>query len=174
MGLAGWLLVYAAIQIFSWYNSLGESLQAGIIAAIPIIIVAVVGYFANKSLETKRSVELAMRPKKIELYDEFIKFIMSIFNNQKVTKPPSDDEMLKFFIAKTPVLMTFASNAVIEKWGRLRTGLGEDGLSNERKLFMVEELFKEIRRDLGHSGRGFHKGDILRLFINDIDEHLKK
>lgn len=174
IALLGWLLFTALIELYKWYNSLSESIQTGIITALPIILVAIVGYFANQSLETKRSVEQAMRPRKLELYDDFLKFIMRIFGNEKVNKRPTDDDMMKFFVTKTPELMTFASNNVIEKWGKLRVSLSDENTKDEQKMFIVEDLFRAIRSDLGHSRRGSHKGDILRLFINDIDEHLKK
>lgn len=174
IALLGWLLFTALIEFYKWYNSLSESIQTGIITALPIILVAIVGYFANQSLETKRSVEQAMRPRKLELYDDFLKFIMRIFGNEKVNKRPTDDDMMKFFVTKTPELMTFASNNVIEKWGKLRVSLSDENTKDEQKMFIVEDLFRAIRSDLGHSRRGSHKGDILRLFINDIDEHLKK
>lgn len=173
LGLIIWSLYLTLMQIFRWYGSLGEGLQTGIIAAVPIISVAVLGYFANKSLETKRSVEQAMRPKKLDLYDEFVKFIMQIFSNEKVIKRPTDDEMMMFFVMKTPELMTFASNEVIEKWGKLRISLSDEKTKDEQKMFIVEDLFRAIRTDLGHSKRGSHKGDILRLFINDVDAYLK-
>ena len=174
LGLILWSAYLTLMQVFGWYNSLGEALQTGIIAAVPIIAVAILGYFANKSLETKRSVEQAMRPKKLDLYDEFVKFIMQIFSNEKVIKSPTDDEMMKFFVTKTPELMTFASNEVIEKWGKLRISLSDENTKDEQKMFIVEDLFRAIRTDLGHSKRGSRKGDILRLFINDVDEYLKK
>lgn len=173
IGLFLWIAYFSLGQIFNWYSSLSEGLQTGIIAAVPIILVAILGYFANKSLETKRSVEQAMRPKKLELYDEFVTFIMQIFSNEKVVKRPTDEEMMTFFVTKTPKLMTFASNEVIEKWGKLRISLSDEKTENEQKMFIVEDLFRAIRTDLGHSKRGSHKGDILRLFINDVDNYLK-
>lgn len=172
--IAGCVVVFWVFsQVSNWYVSLNSTLQAGIITAIPIITVAIITYYANKSLETKRSVELAMRPKKLELYTDFNAFFMRIFSNGKVTKAPTETEITKYFVEKTPELITFASNAVIAKWGKLRIGLANEA-SNEKKMFLVEDVLKEIRVDLGHSNRGFKQGDILRLFVNDIDNFLKK
>jgi len=33
-------------------------------------------------------------------------------------------------------------------------------------------LILAIRRDLGHKNSGLKRGDILALFVNDIDKHL--
>ena len=41
-------------------------------------------------------------------------------------------------------------------------------------LFAYEDLLYAVRRDLGHGNRGLKRGDILALFVNDIEEHLKK
>lgn len=173
LGGLSWLVILGVIQLGSWYRGLDNSLQTGIVAAVPVVAVAFIGYFANKSLETKRSVEQAMRPRKLELYDEFITFLMRLFANEKVVERPDEMEMMHFFADQTPNLITFASNPVIEKWGKLRVGLSDEVPDVER-MFLLEEMIKEIRVDLGHSKRGFHKGDILRLFINDIDDYLKK
>ncbi len=172
VALMTWLLVWILLQLATWYKTLSEPLQAGFIAAVPVVAVAVITYFANKSIETKRSVEQALRPRKLELYEEFIGFLMTIFGNENAVKRPDETEMMQFFADKTPKLMTFASNKVIEKWGKLRVGL--DKSSDENKMFLVEDAIKEIRIDLGHGKRGFHRGDILRLFINDVDDYLKK
>jgi hypothetical protein len=33
-----------------------------------------------------------------------------------------------------------------------------------------EALLRAIRRDLGHSDKGLKQGDLLKLFINDLDD----
>lgn len=173
LGLLAWVAIWFTMQIGHWYSGLSDPIKTAVLTGIPVILVAVVGFYANKSIETKRAVEQAMRPKKLELYTEFNRFFMSIFANEKVAKKPADDDIMKFFSDKTPELITFASNEVIEKWGKLRVGL-EAAPANEAKMFLVEEMLKAIRTDLGHGRRGFHKGDILRLFVNDIDNFLGK
>jgi hypothetical protein len=39
-------------------------------------------------------------------------------------------------------------------------------------LFAFEQMLFEIRRDLGHENNGLGAGDLLRLFINDVDDYL--
>lgn len=169
---AGWLVVRALIHLMGWFNALSEPMQTGMVAAVPIVGVALIGFYANKALETKRAVEQAMRPKKLDLYEDFDRFFMSIFTPEDVQKSPTEKEITDYFVKKNPELLTFASNAVIKKWGKLRTSLGNEKLSNVEKMLLVEDLLKEIRTDLGHGRRGFKKGDILRIFINDTDEQL--
>ena len=39
-------------------------------------------------------------------------------------------------------------------------------------MFGVEDLFRAIRKDLGHGDLLLQRGDILRLYINDVDTFL--
>jgi hypothetical protein len=169
------LLGYAAVRIIFYglhgFARLDKSVQAGTVTALAVIGVAAIGYFANKSIETRKAVEQAVRPKKLELYQEFITFFLRVLGKEGVIKKPSEKEMQKFYVDSTPLLITFASHDVIKRWGKLRLSMADD--EGQKSLFELESLLKDIRRDLGHSNRGFHKGDILRLFVNDIDNYLK-
>jgi len=31
----------------------------------------------------------------------------------------------------------------------------------------------EFRKDIGHSNKGLQKGDLLKLFVNDMDKYLE-
>ena len=45
--------------------------------------------------------------------------------------------------------------------------------ANPMKLILLyEKLILAIRRDLGHNNKGLKTGDVLALFVNDIDQHL--
>ena len=41
-------------------------------------------------------------------------------------------------------------------------------------MLLYESLILAIRKDLGHKNKGLVAGDILALFLNDIEEHLPK
>lgn len=168
-------LGYAAVRMILYglhgFAALDKSVQAGTVTALAVIVVAAIGYFANKSIETKKAVEQAVRPKKLELYQEFITFFLRVLGKDGVVKKPTEKEMQKFYVESTPLLITFASNNVIKKWGKLRLSMAEN--EGQKSLFELESLLKDIRKDLGHSNTGFQKGDILRLFVNDIDDYLK-
>lgn len=169
--LIGYFIFKFTEALFAFIGGLDASLKGAIFAGSTSLVVVAISYFANKSIEEKRSIEQTIRPEKMKLYTEFNRFMMSIFANKKVSKKPSDAEMTKFVLEASPKLLTFSSNDVIKKWGKLRVGL--ETKADEEKLFVVEDLLASIRRDLGHPKKGFEKGDILRLFVNDIDNYLK-
>lgn len=166
------MVVVGVVVLLQGFLKLNVTLQTGIATAVSVIIVAIIGYFTNKSRDMRKSVEQAMRPKKLELYEEFITFFLLIMGKEGVVKRPSQKEIMDFFVKSNPLIVTYGSNEVIEKWGKLRVTLA-DG-EPEKNLFLIEDLMQAIRKDLGHSKKGSARGDILRLFVNDIDNYIKK
>ena len=41
-----------------------------------------------------------------------------------------------------------------------------------KSLFVLENMLFAIRRDLGHKNKNLKQGDLLSLFVTDIDQHL--
>ncbi|MCW2835346.1 MAG: hypothetical protein JWN68_3299 [Nocardioides sp.] len=112
------------------------------------------------------------------MYTEFVEGLLSIFSSSAESdETDSEDaqatevspDLLQFFKKITPQLMIWASNDVVVKWSRFRRG--GDKHPPMEYMFMMEELLTAIRKDLGHSG-AITKGDLLGLYVNDIDEHL--
>jgi hypothetical protein len=169
-------LVFAffAVRFFvDWIGSLKSNTQPAVIAAIGLVVVAFITYFANRTAERRRVVEELTRKEKIELYMEFVSFLMRlVMNAPKVTKP-TEDETLDFFASITPRLIVYGSNSVIKRWGKLRINLegSQDGVA---VMFNYEGLLKAMRKDVGHGSFTIQDGDILRLFVNDVDEEMAK
>ena len=70
----------------------------------------------------------------------------------------------------TPQLLTWAGDDVLVKWSRYRRLAG--GLDPIESMFELEKVFLAIRKDFGHSNRKVGKGDVLGLFVNDINEYV--
>jgi len=172
LGAIGYAIHLAAFGIAELVVNMSPALQATVATGTFAIVGALLAFFSNKYLNDKRSTEESIRPKKLQLYEEFITFIMRIFSKEEMGKKPTEDEMMNFFVEKTPDLIKYASNDVIKKWGKLRISLAS--ANGTKSLFLMEDFFKEVRKDLGHPKFRSSRGDILRLFINDIDEYIKK
>jgi hypothetical protein len=48
----------------------------------------------------------------------------------------------------------------------------EESEGSPEVMLAFERLLYSIRRDLGHANKGLGRGDLLRTFINDVDEFL--
>ena len=88
----------------------------------------------------------------------------------------SQEDMIKFMTTFTQKLMLWGSDSVLKEYTRFRqssmSASGEQDASNT--LLVLEDLLFAIRADMGHRNSGLRRGDLLALFVNDIDEHLAK
>lgn len=152
-------------------SKLDSTLSTGIIAASTTVIVSVISILISKHLETKTLTNNSIREKKIPIYEKIINFIFKIaFADKLGQKPPSEKEMIEFFTETTRTLVVWGSNDMIRAFSKFREGAVEK--SPNEILFVVEDLMFAIRKDLGHEAKKLKRGDILRLYVNDIDQHL--
>lgn len=174
--LGGALAVAKAL--LGWFSSLDQTTRTATIGAIAVISVPLLTYFASKSIERKRAVEQAMRLEKVRIYQSFTVFFMRLLLKSHPAGKPDEKEILVFLATITPEFITYGSNDVVKKWGKFSRMLREESDKIEsnpaRYMFEFESLLKSLRSDLGHNSFTISKGDIARLFINDIDEYLNK
>lgn len=53
--------------------------------------------------------------------------------------------------------------------------MGQDGSKpNVSTLFLFEDVLFSLRGDIGHSNKGLSQGDLLALFVNDIDKYVDR
>lgn len=160
---------------WDYLSHLDSSLSTGIIAASTTVIVSVLSILISKHLETKSIINNSLREKKTPTYENIINFIFRITFASKIgEEPPSEKEMIRFFTDTTRDLVVWGSNDMIKAFSKFRDEsiANAKGNSTSNVLFTVEDLMIAIRKDLGHSSGVLKRGDILRLYINDLNEHL--
>jgi len=84
--------------------------------------------------------------------------------------------MLEFMSDFNQRIMVWGSDDVLAVWVQWRRAATNesDVKANPMKLMLLyEQLILTIRRDLGHKNSNLNTGDVLALFINDIDQQLK-
>jgi len=177
LSLFGYIAIKGLSLVFAYLNSLQKEVAASIIAASSTIIVTALSITLLKYKEIKKNIEFEIREKKIPVYIEFINFLMKVMNQERLTgEKLTEDEMIIFFQNFTEKLLIWGSDEVIKNYTLYKTKLiidadnGVDG--NFDSLFVLENLLYSIRKDTGHKNKNMKKGDILRLFINDVDNYL--
>lgn len=172
-------LVYGLYSIVNYLISILASLQqevsATIIAGMVTIIVSILSITIGKYYERKMVIEKELREKKIPMYEEFIEFFLNMFLSKKIKdKEMSDDEMNNFFNKFTQKLLVWGSDEVISQWSNYRRKVLKNPQDTEKTMFEFEKLLLAIRKDTGHANKNINQGDLLGLFINDIDDYLEK
>lgn len=160
------------IKIWNVFKSIDPTLAAGIIAASATVIVSVVTVILSKKQERKVEIETQLREKKVPVYERIIEFIFLLTFAEKLgKKQPTDKEMIKFFADTTRDLVIWGSHDMVKAFGDFREAMMSIPNNNPTHILAsVEDLLFAVRKDLGHHS-GTKRGDILRLYINDLPDY---
>lgn len=155
-----------------WFFSLKPEVIAAIAGVGGLLLVPIITYFTTRSLDHRRSRESAIREQKTVLYDSVIRGLLNMLNLGKEEDGMQADETLGFFAEVAPPLITYGSREVILAWNSLlRNARAQNNSQNDplETMLSFEALMTSMRQDLGHDVRRQSKGELLAIFINDID-----
>ncbi|WP_406383179.1 hypothetical protein OHU25_29100 [Streptomyces sp. NBC_00117] len=157
---------YVGHQVFHGVN---PTVAAAALTAMATVLITVATLVIGRYIERQKAVEAEIRASKIPVYTRLVSGLM-----RTVLNPDSSnaDELVQFLREITPDLITWASDDVLLAWSKFKREA--QVLVSEDTVFGFEELLSAIRRDFGHSGNKVQEGDLLALFINDIDEQLAR
>ena len=170
-------LYFCAVKFWAVFKSIDPTLAAGMLAASATVFVSVLTVMLSKKQEHKVEIESQLRQKKVPIYEKIIEFIFLITFAEKLgKKQPTDKEMIKFFADTTRDLVVWGSKDMVKAFGDFREELmsAPEGGDTTKVLATVEDLLFSIRKDLGHKVMGTKRGDILRLYINDVYDYFPK
>lgn len=177
VAVVGYGVFVAARVAVRFLASVNSVVAVAVITAAATVLVSILSIVLGKVYESRLLIQKEHREKKIPVYEELIKFMFRIVMGAKTGGPPTETEMVQFMSDFTQRIMVWGSDEVLAawvKWRRLLTNETAMKASPMQPMFLYEELILAIRRDLGHRNRALVKGDILALFVNDIDQYLPK
>ncbi len=164
--------IRSAVRVLT---ALDSDIAVAIIAASATVLVSVISIVLGKAYEARALIQKEHREKKIPVYEDLFKFIFRILTGNRIGGAPSENEILEFMADFTQRIMVWGSDDVVAalvRWRRI--ALDEEELKNNpiKLLLLYEQLILAIRRDLGHRNTNLGTGDLLALFVNDIDDQL--
>jgi hypothetical protein len=175
LGFIGWLLFFLSKLLIIGFSHLQKEVSAAIIAVSGTIIVSVFSLIFSKMYERKREIDQEHRKQKIPIYEELLKFMFRLLQAGKPGhQPVPEEETIKFLTEFTQKLIIWGSDGVMKQFTTWRASLlnQDPQKPNYEGLFLFEKLLMEIRKDVGHKNKNIKKGDILGLFINDIEKYI--
>jgi len=153
-----------------------------VVTAVATITTAIVTTLITKSNEFRLQVRTEQRDKKALIYEELTGFFFKIIfasklesKEEPVSAENKEKEIVEFLTSYTPKIIMWGSDEVLKEFylfrnKSLRVESDPDKVSDVIRKF--EELLFSIRRDLGHKNKKLGKGNILGLFINDVEKLL--
>lgn len=162
-----WLTYVFLLKAWKTLDSINATLAVAIIAGTVSVLTIII----SKHLEHRATIKNELRAKKIPIYEELIAFLFKIWRTTiDGAAPPTEKEILDFMITFNQKLLIWGSDDVVMAFAKFRKG----SQNSADILFLIENIWFAIRKDLGHSNRGIQKGMLLGLIVNDIDTYMKK
>lgn len=164
-------------QIWLGFSILQKEVAAAIVAASATVLISVLSLIISKHWERIKEIQQEHRGKKIPIYEEFIQFWFKVLFSQKTgAQQIPEKEITKFLIDFTQKLILWGSDEFLKGFSNFKRRHANVRTDSPQIdiMFEFEKLLYSIRKDTGHKNRNLKKGDILALFINDIDRYLNQ
>jgi hypothetical protein len=169
----GYWLIRATVRT---YGALSDSAAAAIATASATVLVALVTLMGSRYLEGRANRRQEQQAKRIPVYEKFVAGILDIIGATRAPgdrAEPTPENVYPVFGRFTESLVIWGSDDVIREWVDYRAAIFTapgDATPEEqvKSLLLLEDLFLAIRRDLGLRNKSIRRGDILRLWINDL------
>lgn len=177
LGLIGYGIFKSLVWFYNQVLSIDPRISAALITGLLAIIATSLSITIPKYLEKKMEIEEHLRDKKSQTYKELVELLFKILMDKKINDPVIEKEIIKITSKFTENLILWGSEEVITSYKSFRMYFINHHAGknlNIEAIRALENLLLAIRKDMGHKNRNLKDGDILSLFINDIDEILEK
>ena len=166
LGLLAWFSYKLIIFIVVSLHGVDYKIIIGIVGVMATIIssVWIASYNARKAKE--KVVYEAHREKKAEIYNEFMDtMITQLVKNMNDGKSGDEllpDNLLEFLYKFTAQVIIYGSPAVINAFDKFKNLPEND---SPIILSIIDDLFREMRKDLGESNKDIEKNTLMGLYI---------
>jgi hypothetical protein len=166
------LLLAVVFLFFRWFLGQVRHLEPNVAAALIVGLVALFGYFYTQRQTKARELSEAHRKPKTEVYDAFFDVIDCFLHkegSQEIDPNNLPKEVEELFAKLRRGLIVWGSVGAIKKWELFKgaaAGTGREAII----LLAMDDMLREIRKDLGNSNRGLKRGDLVKVFLRDPKE----
>lgn len=168
-------LLYGTYLIVRWFVGwmvdLEQQQALTIIALSGLVLSPAISYFTTRAIETKKLTGQAALERKIELYESFVGLMVKMLDLDR-TGGLEEGEAVRRMSELTPSTLIYASNGFIKEWRKFKK-LSDGSDNGMAMMLQMEDVLKAIRKDVGHNQWMTQKGDILSVFVNDIETVVK-
>lgn len=142
----------------------------GMVSIVGVVFTSVIA----KIIDYRYNVKKYLYDKREKPYEQFISIIYTVLEDVKkpVNEQMTEFEKIQMMSEFSKGLTLWGSNKVVKKWLKYRKASLEN-MSPESSLILLEDIIYEIRKDVGLRKK-LGKGDILSIFINDIENIIKR
>ena len=155
-------------NMLSALSTLDVAIVVALITGCVSILTVIGGSIANNYLAYRQRRSEYLRGHREQAYQKLIEIEYKMLMKSKKEEVYSADEMLDDMNEFNQSLTLWGSSKAIRLWDEWRLSTVDKKPDPSELLFAMEKVLIQLRRDMGQ-GRGLKQGDLLKLFINDID-----
>jgi hypothetical protein len=169
----GLVLIAATAVLVLWAFVKAVQAEPAVAGSIGVAVIGALGVVWQQSRSEQARLRDANRDRMTPIYYELLGTIFQKIGAAE-EEDASDPETEAFFKdLKARQLMLGASSEMViafNAWQQTTAELHEQG-DDVGAVMAWENLLRAIRKDLGHRDSNLPRGELLRLFITDYDEH---
>lgn len=166
LSLLVWIIYWIITQVWGQFKLLDPKVSVAILAASTTVIVSTLTVVLGKYYERKRDIEAHYREKKLEIYDEFLSEFFKVFHSSNDDDKTENTDLVNFLREWQRKIILWGGQDVLSKYVAWMGNL-KKGIPNAQTMFLMEEFFIEIRKDLGHKTNKLGKGTFVQLMLKE-------
>ena len=171
IGLFAWIVWWVFSVVWAKLSGLDTHLAVGLITAATTVLAATLTVSLGRYFERKKEIESHFRERKVEIYDEFLKEFFKLFSGND-DQAPDEGDLVSFLREWQRKMILWGGADVLASYLKWKIHLGK-GEPNAQSMFLTEEFFKSIRKDLGLSNRGLEKGIFVHFILRNSELFLR-
>jgi hypothetical protein len=161
----GFVFALALLGLGGWAVVRGVEADPSVVGSFATALGAIIAVVIQRSREKRQELEQSHREKLAPIYEELL-------DTMRDFESRGEAENEAFFKRLQTKLLLYGPTPVIQEWLAWRR-LGETLSEPNITLVLTwERVLRAIRKDLGHDDTDLQPGDLLRVFVNDLDEAL--
>lgn len=166
-----WVAVAALAGLIVWAFIEAVRAEPAVVGSVATAVVGLFGVLWQQRRSEEARLREAHRNRMTPVYDDLLKMFLDNLGSGGGIDAEAEDFMKDL---KGRQLLLGASTEMIRAfndWQRSTVTAQADG-NPMSAIFAWEDLLRAIRRDLGHNDADLQRGELLRVFITDIDDHV--
>lgn len=169
--LFGMTVLLAIVGLFGWGFIEAVRAEPAVVGVVATAVLGVAGVVWQQRQTEIGRVREAHRGRMMPVYHELLKLV---WEQAGQNREPSEEVVEFMRDLKSRQLVLGAPKDMIQafnRWEREAKVAQENG-DNVALVVAWEDLLRAMRRDLGHDDSDLSQGELMRVFIEDIDEFL--
>lgn len=166
--LSGWISDFIKVL-----PTMDAAIVVALITSCVSIITVVGGAILKEYLSYRYKKLEFLRDRREKPYRKLIEINFKMLQKTNSGEKYSPDEMMADFYEFGQELTLWGSAKAIRLWDDWRLAPNKGKADGKELLLLMEKIIIQLRKNMGQGGR-MAEGDILKLYINDFDEAMKK